>query len=78
MAEIAPASDPCWSDASFRTSKFREAVASSGLTLKAISEITGRSYSTVRGWASGREYQIPTAELRALLYDLAARDRSKK
>jgi hypothetical protein len=71
MAKIAPASDPKWTDADFRTRTFKGAVSTHDLSLKQVAEITGRSYTTVRAWASGRSYTIPTAELRAFLYDIA-------
>lgn len=78
MAKIAPASDPKWKDEQFRTATFKGAVSLHDLSLKQVAEITGRSYTTVRSWASGRSYTIPTAELRAFLHDLAEMDSAAK
>lgn len=62
--------DPCWTDASWRTTRLREIVNLHGVSRADVADRLGASLLTVGFWLSEHEAVIPPTKLRLLLLDL--------
>lgn len=67
-------SDPCWTDANWRSETLSQVCTAEALTQQEVSRLTGASTNTVRFWLSNHSTtRVGASTLRALLYDLNAR-----
>lgn len=73
----APAADPCWLDAAYRTRLLHTLIALYRLKTKDICALTGMTNTYVRQCRSGKTHVIHAAALRALMYDLIERDNAR-
>jgi hypothetical protein len=74
MRKIAPASDPTWANAQYRTSKLMGLIALHELSSADVAKLTNKSESMVNQWRYGKYRVIPTEVLRSLIYDLQPED----
>ncbi len=71
MSQIAPASDPMWSDAATRTRLFIDLLEKHNLSDADAAVIMGRSENAVFQYRTVDKHRvIPAPLLRALMYDL--------
>lgn len=76
-SKIAPAADPCWADRTYRSARLRGLITLYGLSHKDLMSLTGYSKDHCKHWMSGKHHVIPTAVLRALMYDLLSAHNDK-